>query len=70
MQKDIVSSVLSQMIENDLIHTEEEALQMNKIYNSIIKKLIDTEQILIVVEDSQNYNDRRIAIHANYTEDN
>jgi len=43
---------------------------MTKIYNSIIKKLIEAEHILIVVEDAGNYNDRRIKLHDNYTEDN
>jgi len=43
---------------------------MTKIYNSIIKKLIEAEHILIVVEEAGNYNDRRIKLHDNYTEDN
>lgn len=70
LQKDIVEAVLSRMIENDLISTEEEALKMSKIYNSIIKKLIETEHILIVVEDNSAFSLRRLALHANYVEDN
>ncbi|KAL4442657.1 hypothetical protein ABPG74_007059 [Tetrahymena malaccensis] len=69
-QRVIVEQILNQLLENDLIQSEEDANKLKKIYSTIIKKLVDIDQILIVTEEASNVDERRLQLHANYCEDN
>ncbi|KAL4467074.1 hypothetical protein ABPG72_019284 [Tetrahymena utriculariae] len=66
----IIEQILRQLLENDLIQSEEDATKLKKIYSQIIKKLVDVDQILIVAEEASNVDERRLQLHANYYEDN
>ncbi|EAR93013.1 DNA replication licensing factor MCM4 (macronuclear) [Tetrahymena thermophila SB210] len=67
-QRVIIEQILKQLLENDLIQTEEDATKLKKIYSQIIKKLVDVDQVLIVVEEASNLDERRLQLHANYCE--
>ena len=49
-----------------MINSEEEANNMKKIFNAVIKKLIKDERMLMVVEDSNDLSKKMLQIHPNY----
>ncbi|EGR27618.1 minichromosome maintenance protein, putative [Ichthyophthirius multifiliis] len=69
-QRDIIEQIIYEQFEQDKQNQDlQKAFQLKKLYAAIIKKLIETENILIITEDSRNFDDRKLAIHANYSED-
>jgi hypothetical protein len=49
-----------------MINSTEESVQMRKVINAIIKKLIREEHMLMVVEDSNDLTKKILQIHPNY----
>lgn len=49
-----------------MINSSEESVQMRKVINAIIKKLIREEHMLMVVEDSNDLTKKILQIHPNY----
>ena len=55
-------------IENniDAIETIEQSVQMTKIIYSVVKSLIYKEKVLIIVEDHDDFKDKKVILHPNY----
>ena len=67
LSQDSLSNYLLNLdLQDNMINSEEEANNMKKIFNAVIKKLIKDERMLMVVEDSNDLSKKMLQIHPNY----
>ena len=50
----------------DAIESIEQSVQMTKIIYSVVKSLIYKEKVLIIVEDHDDFKDKKVILHPNY----
>lgn len=65
-QDSLCNYLLNLDLQDNMINSEEEANNMKKIFNAVIKKLIKDERMLMVVEDSNDLSKKMLQIHPNY----
>ena len=65
-QDSLCNYLLNLDLQDNMINSEEEANNMKKIFNAVIKKLIKDERMLMVVEDSYDLSKKMLQIHPNY----
>ena len=67
-QEKLCDVLISNQFDRGTFHSEEEAEQMKKLINAVIKKFIKEERMLMVTEDNSDLAQRQIQLHPNYVE--